>query len=70
MKKWCKGKRYSECMVAGAARIDLQSKEVGFVTKDEVEWANNPCKTLLNMTTSDVIGSQVFAALTQIALNI
>jgi ProP effector len=35
MKKWVKGKRYSECMVAGAARVDLQGQEVGFVNKDE-----------------------------------
>ncbi len=35
MKKWVKGKRYSECMVAGAARIDLQGQPVGFVSKDE-----------------------------------
>ena len=41
MKKWVKGKRYAECLVAGAARIDLQGKEVGFVTKDEVERASN-----------------------------
>ena len=40
MKKWVKGKRYAECLVAGAARIDLQGQEVGFVTKDEVERAN------------------------------
>ncbi len=40
MKKWVKGKRYAECMVAGAARIDLQGQEAGFVTKDEAELAN------------------------------
>lgn len=40
LKKWVKGKRYAECLVAGAARIDLQGQEVGFVTKDEVERAN------------------------------
>lgn len=40
MKKWVMGKRYSECLVAGAARIDLHGKEVGFVTKDEAERAN------------------------------
>lgn len=40
MKKWVKGKRYSECIVVGAARIDLQGKEAGFVTKDEAERAN------------------------------
>ena len=40
IKKWVKGKRYAECLVAGAARIDLQGQEVGFVTKDEVERAN------------------------------
>ncbi len=40
MKKWVKGKRYAECMVAGTARIDLQGQEAGFVTKDEAELAN------------------------------
>lgn len=40
MKKWIKSKRYSECMVAGAARIDLKGQEVGFVTKDEAEQSN------------------------------
>lgn len=40
LKKWVKGKRYAECMVAGAARIDLQGQEVGFLTKDEVERTN------------------------------
>ncbi len=35
LKKWVKGKRYAECMVAGAPRIDLYGKEAGFVSKDE-----------------------------------
>lgn len=35
LKKWCRGRRYSECLVAGAARVDLQGKEVGYVTKEE-----------------------------------
>ena len=35
LKKWVKGKRYSECMIAGSARVDLQGKEAGFVSKDE-----------------------------------
>jgi len=35
LKKWVKGRRYSECMIAGAARFDLQGKEAGFVSKDE-----------------------------------
>ncbi|MDT4330816.1 ProQ/FinO family protein [Methylomonas sp. MED-D] len=41
LKKWCQGKRYSECMVAGAARVDLQGHEVGFVTKEEATFADN-----------------------------
>lgn len=40
MKKWVKGKRYAECMIAGTARIDLLGQEVGFVTKDEAERGN------------------------------
>lgn len=36
LKKWVKGKRYSECMVASAARIDLQGQKVGFVSNDEL----------------------------------
>ncbi|QPK62556.1 ProQ/FinO family protein [Methylomonas sp. LL1] len=40
MKKWVKGKRYSECMIEGAARIDLQGKEAGFVSKDEAVQGN------------------------------
>jgi len=35
LKKWCRGRRYAECLVAGAARVDLQGNEVGYVTKEE-----------------------------------
>lgn len=35
LKKWCKGRRYSACLVAGAARIDLQGKAAGYVTEKE-----------------------------------
>ncbi|MGY6274860.1 ProQ/FinO family protein [Methylomonas sp. MgM2] len=41
LRKWCKGKRYSECMMAGAARVDLQGKEAGHVTKEEAYQAEN-----------------------------
>ena len=40
LKKWCKGKRYTECMVAGAARVDLQGREAGFVSKEEASYAD------------------------------
>lgn len=39
VKKWCRGNRYSECMIAGAARIDLGGNEVGQVTKEEAAQA-------------------------------
>lgn len=39
IKKWCKGKRYSECLVAGAARLDLQGLEAGQVSKEEAAQA-------------------------------
>jgi len=39
LKKWCKGKRYVECMVAGAKRVDLQGNEAGFVSKEEASYA-------------------------------
>jgi ProP effector len=35
LKKWCRGKRYSDCIVVGAARFDLYGNPVGQVTKDE-----------------------------------
>lgn len=41
MKQWCRGKRYAECMVAGAARVDLQGQQVGYVSKDEAVQTNN-----------------------------
>lgn len=40
LKKWCKGKRYMECMVAGAVRVDLQGHEAGFVSKEEASFAD------------------------------
>lgn len=40
MKKWCKGKRYADCMVAGAVRIDLDGNAVGFVSKEEAVQAD------------------------------
>jgi ProP effector len=40
LKKWCKGKRYTECMVAGATRLDLNGKEAGFVSKEEANYAD------------------------------
>lgn len=39
VKKWCRSNRYSECMVAGAARIDLAGNEAGQVTKEEAAQA-------------------------------
>ena len=38
LKKWCQGKRYRECMVAGAARVDLQGQESGIVSKEEASY--------------------------------
>ncbi len=38
LKKWCQGKRYRECMVAGAARVDLQGQESGLVSKEEASY--------------------------------
>lgn len=35
LKKWCRGKRYRECLVAGAVRVDLQGQACGFVSKEE-----------------------------------
>jgi len=40
LKKWCKGKRYTECMAAGAVRVDLQGCEAGFVSKEEASHAD------------------------------
>ncbi|MGR8931678.1 MAG: ProQ/FinO family protein [Gammaproteobacteria bacterium] len=40
LKKWCKGKRYTECMEAGAVRVDLQGREAGFVSKEEASYAD------------------------------
>lgn len=41
VKKWCRGKRYAECLVAGAARLDLNGNAVGHVTKEQAEQAEN-----------------------------
>lgn len=42
MKKWCRGKRYVECLVAGAVRVDLQGNEAGHVSKEEASQADKP----------------------------
>lgn len=44
VKKWCRGKRYSECLIAGAARIDLNGNEVGQVSKEEAAQAEQHLK--------------------------
>lgn len=40
LKKWCQGKRYNECMLAGAVRVDLQGHAAGFVSKEEATFAD------------------------------
>ncbi|MCK9609222.1 MAG: ProQ/FinO family protein [Methylomonas sp.] len=40
LKKWCQGKRYNECMVAGAARVNLHGHAAGFVSKEEASFAD------------------------------
>lgn len=37
IKTWCKGKRYWDCLVEGAARIDLEGNAAGLVTKEEAK---------------------------------
>jgi ProP effector len=44
VKKWCRGKRYAECLVVGAARIDLNGNAVGEVTKEEAAQADQHAK--------------------------
>ena len=41
VKKWCRGKRYADCLVAGADRLDLQGEAVGSVTKEQAALAEN-----------------------------
>jgi ProP effector len=48
VKKWCRGKRYAECLIAGAARIDLNGNEVGQVSKEEAAQAEQHAKRNAN----------------------
>jgi len=41
LKKWCQGKRYAECMIEGAVRVDLQGQASGVVTKEEAAHFEN-----------------------------
>ena len=53
IKIWCKGKRYWDCLVEGAVRIDLEGNAAGVVTKEETKQGKSSKKLLSSESTSE-----------------